>query len=329
MDYNIKGLFNQLKQEKWETQKYGRRINSTSGIDMFLAIWEGKPAFRFVSNLAFKQRIQSIKPRNGFEISFDDGNPDSGNIACFIFPRSKENVDLFLLFISDLAQVAGESDSKEATQVLIERLAQWATFFDKCPSGILSNKEQIGLFGELHFLQIYLEKDLHEIVNYWVGPEAATKDFVFVSLAVEVKTTARNDNNRIYISDENQLDDTGFDSLILCNLIVSEDSFDGYTLPELIEYIRKLLVNHDNELSRFNILLEKAGYKDVFADLYDKSFSLSCIFYFSVNKDFPRIIPCDLKKGVKSVSYSIERSLCMKNIMEYSIAEDLICSSII
>ena len=329
MEYDIKGLLDLLHNEQWNTrQDYGRRIKSRSGVDMYLLIRDGKPAFRFLVSQNEKQDIKTISPRNGFEISFEDSILCKDDIACLILPRRGSNLGLFLDFVRDLVIVAGESSSNLAVKNLIGRLAQWSLFFDKCPNGILSDNQQLGLLGELWFLYIFLEKGAFEIIKKWKGPESATKDFVFDDLAVEIKTTIRSDTNRIHISDENQLDDSGFSKLILCNLIFIKDELDGYTLPELIEEIRGFLGTYNYEQVRFNELLEKAGYRDVFAEMYDKSFKLENMFYYNVSEDFPRVIPRDLRNGVKAVSYNIELSFCKKYMIEYSQAESLILSEV-
>ena len=328
MEYNIQALFDLLLTEKWNAQKYGRRIESSSGADMFLMIWHDKPAFRFIVSQKERLSLQNISPRNGFEIMFEEEGLPTGEVACIILPRSNGDNVLFIDFVRDLAIAGGEASTDSAIRNLIGRLSQWAAFFDKCPNGILSEPQQLGLFGELWFLRIFLGKGAIGIIDNWKGPEAATKDFVFNSFAVEIKSTIRSDTNRMRISDENQLDDTGFGKLMLCNFIFARDELDGYTLPELIEEIREDLHSHNLELARFNELVESAGYRDVFSEMYDKSFSLENMFYYDVRDDFPRITPKNLNKGIRSVSYSIELSLCSSFLMDYSQAETMIMSGV-
>ena len=238
MKSDIREIFERLRQEKWNTDEYGRRIDTPSGVDIFLVLQNTKPAFRFVISQNDKKRLQSITPRNGFELCFEERGE---MVNCFIVSRENNNLDIFLWFISDLVKSAGAVDPEMAINSLIKRIVHWASFFDKYPNGVLCITDQVGLYGELYFIQLFLDKGFPEIISKWKGPESSTKDFVFDKFAVEIKTTKRDDNNRIRISDENQLDNSGFDKLILCYLIISEDPFDGYTIPELVEHIRESL----------------------------------------------------------------------------------------
>lgn len=327
MSGKVKEVFDQLITEGWTVNEYSRRLESSSGIDLFLAVIDKKPVLWFPVSDEEKNILLKLSPRNGFEIRFEITSAKT--IRCFIYPREKENFDLFFPFIENLLEVAAYGTKEEAKSRLIARIRRWAAFFEKCPRGILDRQSEIGLWGELYLILIFLQKEAYGIVDCWKGPAASTKDFVFGQLAVEVKTTIRSDTNRIHISDENQLDDTGFENLILCNLIISEDNVDGYSLPDLVEHVRSMIHEDEARTVLLNEQLKKIGYEDAYADLYEHSYSLYNMFYYKVDSDFPRIIPSDLRNGVKSVSYCIEISLCQYALMDYSEAEDLICAGVV
>ena len=251
-------LLDELYKEAFQTDYY-RRIDTESQANIYLGLDINKePYFRFITKNDEIERINSIRPRNGFRIKQEDQIlKDYPFCTAFRISKGKTvDKDMFLSFIVNLAGSVAPKNSDISE--LINRLIQWSDFFKNCPDGVLSVRQQIGLFGELDFALHFVQKGFSEIIDHWKGPEKSAKDYIFKDSAVEVKTTLRDDKNRIQISNEFQLDSEGFDKLFLYFLIVSEDNIEGQTLPEQIDAIRYHLANDTTRLTVFEDLLKKA-----------------------------------------------------------------------
>ena len=306
----IANLLKELYKEGFQTD-YCRRIDTASKANIFLGIdVNNEPYFRFITCDDDKERIRSIKPKNGFHIKQEAlALKDYPGCTAYRISKGKSvDTDMFLSFISDLAVTAAQEDSGISS--LISRLIQWSVFFRNCPEGILSVKQQIGLYGELNFALHFVQNGLSGIINHWKGPDKAAKDYIFQDTAVEVKTTLRDDKNRIQISNEFQLDAEGFDKLFLYFIIVSEDNIEGQTLPEQIDAIRYYLKNDLHLINIFEDLLKKAGYEESFRDRYTTRFVSNSSFCYEVTPEFPRITPKNLVHGISSVSYMIDIAAC-------------------
>ena len=93
MSGKVKEVFDQLITEGWTVNEYSRRLESSSGIDLFLAVIDKKPVLWFPVSDEEKNILLKLSPRNGFEIRFEITSAKT--IRCFIYPREKENFDLF------------------------------------------------------------------------------------------------------------------------------------------------------------------------------------------------------------------------------------------
>lgn len=306
----ITNLLCELYAEDFLTD-YCRRIDTTSKANIFLGIdINNEPYFRFIAKNEDVERIKGIRPKNGFRIKQESLILDDyPNCTAFRILKGKSvDKEMFITFIVDLAEATAPEKADIAN--LIDRLIQWSVFFKNCPEGILSFRQQIGLYGELDFALHFIQKGYYEIIDHWRGPDKAAKDYVLKGSAVEVKTTLRDDKNRIQISNEFQLDSEGFDKLYLYFLIVSEDNMEGLTLPEQIDEIRYYLAKDTYRLNVFEELLKKAGYEEVFRDRYTNRFVSEASFCYDVMPGFPRITPANLVHGISSVSYGIDIAVC-------------------
>ena len=204
---------------------------------------------------------------------------------------------------------------------VILQLDKWRNLFDKAGVDGLTPSEQQGLYGELTFLDKLLKKGIftaNDSLNYWVGVDAALRDFTGDSWAVEVKTTSTNNPQVVTINSERQLDETLFENLYLYHCSVEVTKLSGETLPEKIDKLRRQLEKDPLALSTFNEKLITAGYFDEDEHLYEaRSYKLRDESFYKVGGNFPRIKECDLRKGVGDITYNIAIAACE----EYRIKE--------
>ena len=219
--------------------------------------------------------------------------------------------DAFDLIAGELADrlVAGrETASACVTRVL----ARWRRFWGHLPQQLLSREEQLGLFGELWFLSVWLipKVGAPEAVTRWRGPFASRHDFEWAGRSVEVKvaTSARGRIHRFTGLDQLAPPQPG--ELLLFSLRVHEEAGATNTLPSVISTCRALLGTDPESLSGFERSLAQAGYSPAYEEEYAKlHLRVAEEGLFEVRDDFPRLttaqLPGGAPPGVERIEYEI------------------------
>ena len=237
--------------------------------------------------------------------------------------------DIFATLCENLVLSVIKLDTEQKIiSTVINQLNKWKTLFDKSTSEGLSNEQQQGLFGELVFLhKCLLQQNANpiNILNSWVGVDAALRDFQCSTWAVEVKTTATNNPQKVVINGERQLDETLLEKLFLFHCSVEISNGNGETLNQKIASIRSLLESSIPALNVFNSKLFEAGYFDAHANKYENRFyKIRSENYYRITDDFPRIKENELRSGVSGVKYDIILAMCN----EYLITENQLLNTI-
>ena len=223
--------------------------------------------------------------------------------------------DTFSCLCESLINTVKNMESEEEMiKSVINQLDKWRNLFDKAGSEGLSPSQQQGLYGELTFLRKLISKKVFpasEALDYWVGVDAAQRDFMGDSWAVEVKTTATSNPQEVTINSERQLDESLFENLYLYHCSVEITKKNGETLPDKIYKLRRDLENDPVALSKFNERLITAGFFDEDEALYAfRAYKVRGESIFRIEGDFPRIKESDLRAGVGNLTYSIVLSAC-------------------
>lgn len=237
--------------------------------------------------------------------------------------------DTFSLLCENLINSVRDLPSeKDVVNSVINQLEKWRNLFDKTKGEGLSTEKQQGLFGELTFLSKFLKKNIttnSKVLDYWVGVDAALRDFQGTEWAVEVKTTATNKPQKVMINGERQLDESLLSELFLYHCSVEVSKHNGENLNEKISKIRDMLMTDAPTLSIFNEKIILAGYYDEDYKLYEnRCYKIRDEYVYRVRDNFPRIKESELRNGVCDVSYSIILSTCD----EYRIPENSLFQSI-
>ena len=237
--------------------------------------------------------------------------------------------DVFAVLCENLILSVIQLDSEQKfIRAVINQLNKWKTLFDKSASDALSNEQQQGLYGELVFLhKCLMQQDVNslKVLNTWVGVDSALRDFQYSTWAVEVKTTATNNPQKVAINGERQLDETLLDNLFLFHCSVEVFNGNGETLNQKIEKIRLLLESNIVALNVFNLKLFEVGYFDSHANKYEKRcYKVRSENYHRITDDFPRIKENELRSGVSGVRYDIILAMCD----EYLITENQLLNTI-
>ncbi|KAB2332230.1 PD-(D/E)XK motif protein [Cytobacillus depressus] len=197
--------------------------------------------------------------------------------------------------------------------VVYEVLDRWHNFFKRKWDTKLKLEEEMGLFGELYYINKWLEffpQDPPLIIKDWKGPLKNRIDFVIKNCGVEIKTVAPKIRDEIKISNEKQLElNPVIDTLFLYVLKIEVNNSTGKSLRNMIEVIEEQLINRAPSLAvNFKDLLLEVG---IMSEDYDKNFFFvhEELAYKAV-EEFPKLTSKNLPTGITNVSYSIDLSHC-------------------
>ncbi|MFE3976503.1 MULTISPECIES: PD-(D/E)XK motif protein [unclassified Peribacillus] len=197
--------------------------------------------------------------------------------------------------------------------VVYEVLDRWHNFFKRKWDTKLTLEEEMGLFGELYYINKWLEIFPQEpplIIKDWKGPLKNRIDFVSKNSGVEIKTVAPKIRDEIKISNEKQLEiNPVIDRLFLYILKVEVNDSTGKSLRILIETIEEQLTDRAPSLAvQFKDLLLEVG---VISEDYDKNyFFVHEELAYNATEEFPKLTSKNLPMGITNVSYSIDMTHC-------------------
>ena len=263
----------------------------------------------------------SLPRSKGFEIRQTVLPGDRGHHATIqLVLNDRRYQDIFSRLTEDVVSSCSREPSEKAMlKALLQRLVMWQQFLDRYGPEGLSPVAQRGLYGELRFLQDYLIPAVgaEQAVPAWIGPRKAQQDFQISGIAIEVKTSIAKQHQKVPISSEQQLDDTGLDVLYLYHLSLREVRDGGETLPGIIDNIRDMLSRDPVNSALFEDLLILAGYLDEHRDRYeDTGYADRSGQIFHIIEGFPRITERDLVSGVGDVQYSVSLSACAAFVVD-------------
>lgn len=159
-------------------------------------------------------------------------------------------------------------------------------------AGALSEERQIGLFGELWFLNCLIDTEGPAAVDAWVGPLRQAHDFRRGGDEFEVKTTAT-EVRRHHIHGLGQLRPSPDRSLTLVSIQIAPAGTGGNTLPEMAaKALSKLHQWPDAQKRLATILEDVVGLREADYPLYPKRWQLrSAPMSIPVGDGCPRLVP--------------------------------------
>lgn len=230
----------------------------------------------------------------------------SGDLSQSAYLLSMTELDSNLLIFSALSEFVLEKLTRlevlsfDTIHSLVE---EWRSFIQG-RSEKLSVAVQLGLFGELLFLQELITKKNEELsVISWTGPEKSKVDFVLsVNHAIEIKSSKDPLGNEVSISSLEQLSsDFEFHFLRRYGLV---ETIEGQTIKDLYYSIASQL--SDFELrDTFRIKAMDYGFNP-YSDYEDllKLETANIVDYNVQDYGFPKIIP-PLHEKVVKLHYTI------------------------
>lgn len=136
----------------------------------------------------------------------------------------------------------------------------------------LSSEEEVGLWGELWFLDHLLGAGYDAALDAWTGPRGDPHDFRFGKIEVEVKTSTGTRRHHIISSLEQLIPSPNHALRLLSVLVGTTADGTGATVVELAQKVLKALPA--TAADNFGELLERRGVTKEDADLFTRRFTL-------------------------------------------------------
>ncbi len=234
---------------------------------------------------------------------------DTGRQFLIVLLLNSQHKDIFSTLCEDLInKVADISQENMLINELISRLEKWQLLFEKIGRQGLSEEAQRGLFGELYFLRKFLKQsvDIEFCINSWRGTEKAVQDFQFADWAVEIKTTHGKNQQKLYISNERQLDISIVPHIYLIHFSLEIREGFGESLNQIVLDLSNILSNSPAAFNIFKLKLLEAGYFEHHSEYYENTgYSIRQENIYNITTDFPKITESMIPSGVGDVRYSL------------------------
>lgn len=292
-NYNSKHAFERLFKESYFT-----RVDSEHPLDLWLGVdAQGRKALRFTGeftpakvNGTHAVEVRQFVLGQGKCIQFSLAEPDSA--------------DLFYTFCNDLI----DSSRTNANQAggyhfVTTRFSRWKHMF-VAKRDILSEKEIMGLLGELYFLTNHLSQKYGQTraINSWSASDPTLKDFSIDGLWYEVKTTGPK-SKTVHIGSLQQLEFDSPGRLIAIRMEKMSGEYGGLSLNSMVTSFLKSL-SHQEDCERFEVDLNLRGY--VYNEKYDDYvYAIRDMMVYKVDESFPRLKKENLTDAISDAEYEL------------------------
>jgi hypothetical protein len=177
-------------------------------------------------------------------------------------------------------------DGQPQAQAVTEAIEIWNSLVATKPA--LGQEQEVGLIGELIFVEHLIGARGPTSLSSWTGPEREEHDFKFSGQDVEVKTTTQEARSHI-IGSISQLKETQDKKLYLLSNQLTKAGAGGITLSELVDRVNQKLTFADSVL--FLEKLRKSNYHLGDAALYKTRWELRTgPLFFQIDNLFPRLL---------------------------------------
>lgn len=221
--------------------------------------------------------------------------------------RNLAFLDLFEGFAEELRTELLRTDS-DPYRVCQAALENWRRFFELERTG-LSREREVGLFGELRFLELLADWGL-PAVQHWVGPTGHRHDFTFADCDVECKTT-EGAAFVFEVANVVQLESVERRPLYVCAQRVEQQS-GGETVAQKIERLRRKV----DSIALARRLAELEIPPDLSSDDCRPLTSAELRMY-RVDEGFPRITAAMVDvPGVSGVRYRTDLSVAPQLVVD-------------
>jgi len=244
-----------------------------------------------------------------------DNIPIGGAPSIVLTLKNNADWPIFSKICLDLCDIASEASTEDkAVELFHNRLLYWQYFLKRNSGDKLSKEEQIGLIGELLFLEKYIlsQYDTLDSINFWTGADADVQDFFIGGKRIEAKVCISPSKNDVHISSLQQLYDAECPIYLAVAYIgaASADAGVAFSLASLAGRIASRL--REKSMPAYELFVKKLASVGMFLDgtYADDFYAANKFKAFAVRGDFPRITPKDVKKGITRAKYIINLDYC-------------------
>ena len=305
MKTRTKSVYNSLK-EKYRGERILKLYSADIQPSIYLSIDE-----EGLFALALRSEATLKLPKNSSNLGISYIELNGFNHLQIVLLETRL-LDIFCTICEDFSQSIShiKSEFDQASQ-LISRFISWCEIFKKSNSSKLTTAQQIGLYGELTFLENILchenNNDLYALVESWLGPEGCEQDFKMRNIFHEIKCITTRRSFAAGISSERQLEVEDDETLYLVVYIVDREKGSDNNLNHCIERTRKILSRNPMPLALFNYkLLECGYYQEDYTHYEDFSYEIRETKFYLVDSDFPRIVEKSLSSAIFNVRYNLQ-----------------------
>ncbi|NKI26637.1 PD-(D/E)XK motif protein [Arenibacter sp. 6A1] len=268
-----------------------------------------------------------LKRFHGVEIRLLPGQNSKRNITIIL--SDHELLDVFILFLEDLIGDIEVLDNYiELPLIINKKVNYWGKLFSKIKIDLLPNEKQRGLYGELKFLELILQKSSNSLkcISSWTGPHGSNQDFNYEDIALELKTSKAS-KPTINIANEFQLDCSIWSKLFMAIVHVDDVNKGKETLYKLITKIKDMINDGSDSLQLFEYKLELIGIPPKEELHYDDlGFLIRSLKYYHITEDFPALT----SKVINNLAiHNVQYQLDITAFKDYEIESDLVFKSMI
>jgi len=243
--------------------------------------------------------------------------PDGGRMSRYLSFNQLDGYDssIFITLMQDVCDEIDKVGIEKCIATIKATLQKWSIFFQFDRDYVLSANAQQGLYGELWFLEKMILKYGAKALSGWTGYNLEAHDFYYGKDAIEVKTSSAKGPEKVKISNEYQLEDSGVSGVLyLLYISMKKSEVDGERLPDITNRIMRLL--DENQIHAFKENLFKVGYVYMMPELYKYHFKVREESFFTVKDGFPRITSKNISKGIGAVDYVLSLDACRSYMIE-------------
>lgn len=294
--------------DKWNEFKgqngYLQRLDPNHPLDFFVGI-----SVKGYDELALMTLIEPAQLKSTKALEVEKNIRKDGKWATQIYSVDEKNQDIFARFCMDLVESSQNCKSEaEGLSTVTKRYLTWQRLFSSIHE-ILSIKELKGLISEISFCRLLLQRNYSkdEVLESWMGPEGADRDFTMHDKWFEVKGIATG-KDYIRISSLNQLE-TNNAGYIVVNR-VDESSYtdeDAFCVKDYIDQFRLLLEDAPNAADILEKRLIAAKYidKKQYEDIFLK---FNGIEFYKVDESFPKLVTENVPNEIVRAEYDLSLS---------------------
>lgn len=230
-----------------------------------------------------------------------------------VIRQEDESSEIFDVVLQNLAEHLVAEKQESLFSTVYKVLDRWRSFFQRGGFKRLSEEQQRGLFGELWFINEWLDKYPGQpplIIEQWEGPTKGRIDFKGSRCGLEIKTVIDKLSKTIKISNENQLKlSQAVSSIYIYVCFLEQSRTHGMSLQELAGQVRSKLAERSERIALiYSDLMTDLGFRE--EEYGDTLFFIEKTEVYEAGEEFPRLLKEHLPKGISHVSYNIDLTHC-------------------